>query len=150
MIPMVETAAAMAGFSTVGDQLPAVRRQVTRDGINAYRRASGDNNRIHYDDEFAAGTRFGGVIAHGMLTLTFLSEMMTNAYGANWLSSGSLRIRFRGAAYPDDTLEATGTVTKFEPQEYGAKITCTVEVNNADNGEKIITGTAAVLVGAVE
>ena len=131
----------------VGDELPVVRRMVTRDSIDAYRKASGDNNRIHYDDEFAAATRFGGVITHGMLTLTLVSEMMTKAYGADWLTSGSLRVRFRGAAYPGDTIEANGVVAKAESGETGAAITCNIEVRNADNGDRIITGTASLLVG---
>ena len=94
--PMVDMGTAMVSHTAVGDTLPVVRRMVTRNKIDAYRHASGDNNRIHYDDEFAAATRFGGVIAHGMLTLTLVSEMMTKAYGADWLTSGSLRVRFRG------------------------------------------------------
>lgn len=137
----------MAIHAAVGDKLPVVRRTATRDRINAYRRASGDNNRIHHDDEFAASTRFGGVIAHGMLTVALVSEMMAKAYGAEWLTSGNLRVRFRGAAYPGDTLEATGVVSKKEIGDNGATITCNVEVNNADNGDRIITGTANLLVG---
>ncbi len=144
---MVDTGTVTAGHATVGDELPAVRRAISRDGINAYRNASGDNNRIHYDDEFAAATRFGGVIAHGMLTLALVSEMMTKAYGADWLTSGSFRVRFRGAAYPGDTIEANGVVVKAESGETGATVTCNIEVRNADNGDRIITGTASLLVG---
>ena len=144
---MVNTGAIAPVHAAVGDELPAVRRAILREGINAYRNASGDHNRIHYDDEFAAATRFGGVIAHGMLTLALVSEMMTKAYGVDWLTSGSLRVRFRGAAYPGDTLEANGVVAKTEPGETGATVTCNVEVRNADNGDRIITGTASLLVG---
>ena len=143
---MVDAKTITLVHATAGDELPSVRRAMSRDGINAYRNASGDNNRIHYDDEFAAATRFGGVIAHGMLTLALVSEMMTKAYGADWLTSGSLRVRFRGAAYPGDTLEANGVVAKAEPVETGAAITCNIEVRNADNGNRIITGTASLLV----
>ena len=144
---MVDTGTITPVHATVGDELPSVRRAISRDSINAYCSASGDNNRIHHDDEFAAATRFGGVIAHGMLTLALVSEMMTRAYGADWLTSGSLRVRFRGAAYPGDTLETNGVVSKAESGETGATITCNIEVRNADNGDRIITGTASLLVG---
>lgn len=130
----------------VGDPLPAIRRTITREGINAYRKASGDTNRLHYDDEFAAQTRFGGVIAHGMLTLALISEMMTDSFGPDWLSTGNLRVRFRGAAFPGDTLETTGSVARCEDADGAAKITCNVEVRNADNQERIITGTTSLLV----
>ncbi len=129
-----------------GVSLPAVRRTITRDGINAYRAASGDDNRIHHDDDFAARTRFGGVIAHGMLTLALISEMMTQTYGADWLGTGNLRVRFRGAAYPDETLEASGSISKCEPGDHGTAITCNVEVRNANSGDRIITGAASLMV----
>ena len=143
---MVDVGTRTTGRVGVGDLLPAVRRTISRTGMDAYRAVSGDNNRIHYDDEFAADTRFGGVIAHGMLTLTLVSEMMATAYGADWLTSGSLRARFRGAARPGDTLEASGVITKNERANDGATITCNVEVNNTENGDRIITGTATVRV----
>ena len=127
-----------------GDALPPVRRVITRESIDAYRAASGDNNPIHYDDAFAAATRFGGVIAHGMLTLALVSEMMTQAYGADWPAAGGLRVRFRGAAHPGDALESTGTVAKSEANDSVTVVTCNIEVRNAETGERIITGTATV------
>jgi len=39
---------------------------VTQDDINQYADVSGDFNPIHIDQEFAAGSRFGQTIAHGM------------------------------------------------------------------------------------
>lgn len=134
----------------VGYVIPPVRRVVSRDHIDAYRSASGDHNRIHYDDEFAASSRFGGVIAHGMLTLAMISEMMTREYGPCWLRSGSLRVRFRGAAYPGDLLEAVGSVTKSESVANGNRLTCNVELRNADNGNRIITGSATVVMAPAD
>ena len=129
----------------VGDPLPEARRTITRQAIDAYRAASGDNNPLHYDDEFAAATQFGGVIAHGMLTLALVTEMMTQSYGRDWLSSGNLRVRFRGAAYPGDVLEATGSVAKREFTDNGLIVTCNVEVRSAHNDSRIITGSASVV-----
>ena len=134
----------------VGYVIPPVRRVVSRDHIDAYRSASGDHNRIHYDDEFAASTRFEGVIAHGMLTLAMISEMMAGEYGSCWLRSGNLRVRFRGAAYPGDRLEAIGSVTKSESVANGNRLTCNVELLNADNGNRIITGSATVVMAPAD
>lgn len=136
----------MSRYAAGGAALPTVRRDITQDGINAYCKASGDNNRIHHDAKFAASTRFGGVIAHGMLTLALVSEMMTSAYGAEWLATGSLRVRFRGAARPGDVLETVGTVAKLETGSDGVAITCNVELRNADSGERIITGSASLMI----
>ena len=134
----------------VGYAISPVRRVVNRENIDAYRSASGDHNRIHHDDAFAASTRFEGVIAHGMLTLAMISEMMAGEYGSCWLRSGSLRIRFRGAAYPGDLLEALGSVTRSESVADGSRLTCNVELLNVDNGNRIITGSATVVVGSAD
>ena len=131
----------------VGDGLERVRRSITRERIDSYRVASGDDNPLHYDDEFAAGTQFGGVIAHGMLTLALVSEMMTRNYGSDWLTTGSLRVRFRGAAYPGDALEASGSVARTESANNGTLVTCNVEVRSAHNDNRIITGSASVRLG---
>lgn len=132
----------------VGEALAAAAHTVTRDGINRYRAVSGDHNRIHYDDEFAAATRFGGVIAHGMLTLAMASEIMTASYGIAWLSGGALRVRFRDAARPGDRLEATGKVTKAEPDGDAIAVTCSIVVRNAAADTAILTGTATVRIPA--
>jgi acyl dehydratase len=134
----------------VGYAIAPVRRVVSRENIDAYRWASGDHNRIHYDDEFAASTRFGGVISHGLLTLAMISEMMAGEYGSCWLRSGSLRVRFRGAAYPGDLLAAAGAVTKSESTADGSRVTCDVELRNVDNGNRIITGSATVVVSPAD
>ena len=128
--------------------IPPVRRAISRCSIDAYRSASGDHNRIHYDDEFAESSRFGGVIAHGMFTLAMISEMMASEYGSDWLRSGSLRVRFRGAAYPGDLLETVGSVTRSESVGNGSRLTCNVELLNVDNGNKIITGSTTVVVSS--
>lgn len=132
----------------VGDDLAAATHTVTRAGIDAYRTVSGDNNRIHYDDDFAAATRFGGVIAHGMLTLAMASEIMTASYGVNWLSNGALRVRFRDAARPGDRLMATGKVTKAEPDGAMIAVTCSIVVRNPAADTAILTGTATVRIPA--
>ena len=131
-----------------GAQLPTRHRTITRDSINAYCAASGDHNPIHYDDAFAAASPFGGVIAHGMLTLALASEMLAAAYGTDWLATGSLRSRFRGAARPGDALEAAGSVVECETGHNGTVVTCNIIVRKADNGDPIITGVATVRVSA--
>ena len=144
MTDAADTGLAVSSVAAVGAELPPVRRAITREGIDAYRQASGDHNRIHWDDEFAATTRFGGVIAHGMLTLALIGELMTAAFGADWLATGNLRVRFRGAARPGDTLEASGTVAKVEPDGDGSLVTCNVAVRNIGDSERIITGTTSL------
>ena len=116
--------------------LPVISRRITQPQLNAYAAASGDHNPLHLDAEFAAATQFGGIIAHGMLTLAFLSEMLTAVWGERWLSAARLRVRFKGAAYLGDLVETRG---QANPSGGYA-----VSVVNAANGETLITGTAAL------
>lgn len=124
-----------------GDKLPAITRHITQAQINAYADASGDRNPLHLDEAFARTTQFGGTIAHGMLVLAFLSEMLTGAFGRSWLETGRLKVRFRAPARPGDSIHATGHVTKIE----GARVTCQVSCTNGA-GETLISGEAEVSV----
>ena len=86
-----------------------VSRRLQQPMLNAYADASGDHNPIHIDEAFAKTTQMGGTIAHGMLVLSFISEMMAGAFGKRWLESGSLEVRFRNPARPGDTVTASAT-----------------------------------------
>ena len=124
--------------------LPVVARTITQDQLNAYALVSGDRNPLHLDAQFAATTQFGGIIAHGMLTLAFISEMMATEFQKPWLESGALRVRFRGAAYVGDSLETSGRVEKEETRPGGKHITCAVGVSS-HNGQELVSGTATLL-----
>ena len=126
---------------TVGRELPSLSKALTQEKIDGYARASGDFNPIHVDPAFAAATPFGGTIAHGMLLLAYLSEMLTAAFGRAWLSGGRLKVRFKGVARPDDTLTVRGRVERA--QDDGRRLFSAVEcVNQA--GDVLVTGDAEV------
>ena len=120
--------------------IPTISRQITAEKLVAYAAASGDDNPLHLDADFAKGTRFGGIIAHGMLTLAFISEMLAASLGERWLCSGALRVRFKGAAYLGDTVETWG---RNEKSTKGTD-SFAVGVRNKTTGEDLITGTATV------
>lgn len=124
--------------------LPSLVKTITQEQLKRYADASGDHNPLHLDPQFAETTRFGRIIAHGMLTLAFVSEMMLAAYGRCWLESGSLRVRFKGAAYVGDRVATWGQVTRVWQQGSGQCIVCSVGVRNHDNQQEIISGSAVV------
>jgi 3-hydroxybutyryl-CoA dehydratase len=125
----------------VGGELPSLTRSLTQEKIDGYARASGDFNPIHVDPVFAAATPFGGTIAHGMLLLAYLSEMLTAAFGGAWLSGGRLKVRFKGVARPGDALTVRGRIERV--QDEGRRFFAGVEcVNQA--GELLVAGDAEV------
>lgn len=123
-----------------GAALPTVTRTITQEKINAYALAGGDGNPLHTDPAFAKGTQFGGTIAHGMLVLAYVSEMLTTAFGEDWLASGRLKVRFRAPARPRDTLTSSGKVASIED----GRTLCEVECRN-ESGEVLISGEAEVI-----
>ena len=80
-----------------------VVRTLSQEQLQAYADAPHDHNPIHVDPEFARSTPFGGTIAHGMLVLALIGEMMQASFGARWTSSGRLKVRFKAPARPGDT-----------------------------------------------
>jgi len=116
-----------------------VIRTLTQDQLNAYADASGDHNPIHVDPLFAAATPFGGTIAHGMLVLALIGEMMYAAHGQAWLASGRLKVRFKAPTRPGDTVTASAEPSR----EAGG--TCEYAVQCANqHGEVLIDGRATV------
>jgi 3-hydroxybutyryl-CoA dehydratase len=126
---------------TAHDVAP-VTRALTQDMLQRYADASGDHNPIHIDEAFARTTPMGGTIAHGMLVLSFISEMMAGAFGERWLASGSLDVRFRAPARPGDTV--TARATPQAPKD--GRMRFAVEVVS-QTGEVLISGTAEVASG---
>jgi len=132
-----------------GTTLPEIKKYITQDTINSYAQVSKDFNPIHIDPDYAAGTPLGGTIAHGMLILCYVSQMMTGAFERDWLTGGKLNIRFRTPARPGDTVTARGKITGVEDDEDGREVTCDVLCTN-ESGDQLITGEAKVKVGKNE
>jgi 3-hydroxybutyryl-CoA dehydratase len=126
-----------------GADLPEVKRRVDQEHVNLYAGASKDSNPIHLDEEFAKKTPAGGRIAHGMLILAYVSQMMTAAFGKNWTTGGKLEVRFRTPARPGDTITVSGKVRKIEQVEGRSLVNCDIICNNQNN-EPVITGIAEV------
>ena len=127
--------------------LPA--KQVTQDMINRYAAAASDFNPLHIDPEFARRTRYGGTVAHGMLSMAFLQELLTRAFGKSWLESGDLEVSFMAPVRPGEAITAEAKVLKAEPAEGTAgkqRLRLQVVCSN-ERGEKVIIGKAGVTAG---
>ena len=134
-----------------------VTKQLSQQQVNEYADASDDHNPLHVDEAFAAASPLGGTIAHGMLVLATISEMMAASLGEAWLTNGKLKVRFRAPARTADTVTASAKAltasakaltASATPQESadGAAYRYAVECRNQD-GEVLISGTAQVAAG---
>jgi 3-hydroxybutyryl-CoA dehydratase len=130
-----------------GAVLPEFVRQVTQSDINRYAEASGDYNPIHIDAAFAATTAMKGTIAHGMLVLAFMSEMLARAFGDAWDESGQLSTKFRSPARPGDTLTVSGKVESLHDDSDIVLATCSIVCRNQAD-EVVVSGEARVRIPA--
>lgn len=125
----------------VGDTA-SVSKEVTDQVIRAFAEVSGDLNPLHLNDEFAATTRFGRRIAHGMFGATLISSILGNTLpgpGSIYLSQS---LKFRGPAFIGDTLTARVTVASIRE---GRPILTLETVCENQNGEVLIVGEAVVM-----
>ena len=136
----------LAGAHKSGDLLAGFDRLVTQDRIEAYARASGDFNPIHIDAEFARNTQFGGRIAHGMLVLAFVSEMLAANFPATWHRGGRMKVRFRSPVFPGETVTVFGEVTGVSGSGPDAVLELKIGCRKPD-GSEAISGEASVPAG---
>jgi len=112
---------------------------VTEADIQKFAEVSGDYNPIHMDEEFAKGTFFKGRIAHGILTLSFLSAAAAKLPGLPVLLSFSGK--FLKPVRIGDTVRAEVAVAGMRKERgiLTLKSTCTNQ-----NGEVVMEGETLV------
>jgi acyl dehydratase len=95
---------------TVGAALPPITKPpITTRQLVMYAGASGDFNAIHYDAAFAAAGGFPSVIAHGMLSMAFLAQLVSDFAGGP-RAIARLSARFRAVTFPGDVITCAGEV----------------------------------------
>lgn len=131
-----------------GDVFSLPVKQVKQDMIYHYADAAEDHNPLHVDPEFAATTRYGGTIAHGMLSIAFIQELMVRTFGRNWLESGDIEVSFLAPVRPGDAITAEAKVMKVTPvdgTDHAVRVRMQVQCLNGRQ-EKVIKGQTEVTV----
>ena len=131
-----------------GDVFSLPVKRVTQDMINRYADAAEDHNPLHVDPEFAKTTRYGGTIAHGMLSMAFIQELMVRTFGRDWLESGSIEVSFMAPVRPGEAITTEARVIKVAPAESDETKTLVRMQVLCLTGkqEKVIKGTTEVTV----
>lgn len=110
----------------IGDHASRTKT-ITDADIHAFAQASGDTNPIHLDEAFAATTRFGRRIAHGMLTASLISAVLGNDLPGTGTIYLSQSMSFKAPVFLDDTITARVEVIAYREDKRIAtfKTTCT-------------------------
>lgn len=88
----------------------SMAKTVTEADIILFSGVSTDVNPAHIDEEYAKTTMFGGRIAHGMLSASFISAVLGNQMPGNGCIYVSQSLKFKAPVRPGDTVKATVTV----------------------------------------
>lgn len=116
-------------------------RHVTDDVIRRYAEVTEDFNPVHVDEVYAARTRFGGRIAHGMLAGGFVSAVIgmdLPGPGAIWMSQ---TLRFARPVMPGDTVTTRVEIVELVPEKRRARLST---VCRNQKGETVLEGEALI------
>ncbi len=98
----------------VGDIIPVlVKPPVTHLQLVRYAGASGDFNPLHTDPKVGEEIGTGGIIAHGMLIMGFVGQMLSDYVGPTALRK--FGVRFKGMTHLNDIINCSVILTeKYE------------------------------------
>ena len=125
----------------VGDRA-SIERTLSAADIQLFAAMSGDINPQHIDAEFAASTRFQGVIAHGMWGAALISAVLGTQLPGPGTVYRAQTLRFHAPVRVGDTLTITVTVASREESRHTVVLDCN-GVNQ--EGVTVISGQATVL-----
>jgi phosphate acetyltransferase/phosphate butyryltransferase len=125
----------------VGDRA-SIERTLTAADIQLFAAMSGDINPQHIDAEFAASTRFQGVIAHGMWGAALISAVLgTRLPGPGTIYAGQT-LKFHQPVRVGDTLTVSVAVKSRDEEKHRLVLEC--NCTNQD-GKTVISGEATVI-----
>jgi 3-hydroxybutyryl-CoA dehydratase len=122
-------------------QSAEVVHTVTENDIQTFGDLSGDYNPLHFNQEWAKGTMFGGRIAHGLLTAAYVST----AIGMHLPGPGTIymsqSMKFLGPVRIGDTVTARVEIVNLNDEK--RRITLRTVCTNQD-GQVVLDGEALV------
>lgn len=115
---------------------------VTDADIKTFAGVTGDHNPVHIDDEYAAGTRFGKRIAHGILSVGFFSNVLGTKLPGPGCIYLSQNVKFKHPVYLNDTVKAVVEVTAVNVE----KRRVTLSTNAYVGDTLVVTGEAEMYI----
>lgn len=136
------------GFSEikVGFELPPVSHVVTRRNILRFGGMVGAFNPVHEDDELAEEFGFEGMIAHGVMHLNYITQVLCD-FAGHPDRVKKVDVAFREPVYPGDEITAGGVVRAVDREGDILRVTLDVWSENQD-GVTVIDGSAEIEVAA--
>jgi 3-hydroxybutyryl-CoA dehydratase len=123
-------------------QCAEITGRVTPEDVAAFAAITGDDNPVHLDEAYAAGTAFGGRIAHGMLLAGYISAVIGTRLPGPGAIYVSQTLRFRRPVRIDALVTAKVEIQAVDLGRARAKLAtrCTVD------GKVMVDGEAEIMV----
>ena len=84
-----------------GEEISTSPRTITLAMCGAF---SGPGKNYHNDREMARALGFPDIVVQGMMSICFLSDVLTRQYGLGWYRGGKLDVRLVNVVWVDETL----------------------------------------------
>jgi 3-hydroxybutyryl-CoA dehydratase len=117
-------------------------KKITNEDVHAFAELTGDNNPVHLDDAYAAGTMFKQRIAHGMLTASLLSTVLGTKLPGQGCIYLTQTLKFRAPVLIGAEVMATVKITSLDPEKGRAVLATMCSVN----GKSVLDGEAMMMV----
>jgi 3-hydroxybutyryl-CoA dehydratase len=117
-----------------------VARTVSERDIQLFGEASGDMNPVHFDEDYARKTIFRGRIAHGVLTLGYISTVLGMKMPGPGTIFMSASTRFKAPVRIGDTVVTTCAVREIVPEKRRVIFDCVCKV-----GETVVVEAEALV-----
>ncbi|MFO1293951.1 MAG: MaoC/PaaZ C-terminal domain-containing protein [Rubrivivax sp.] len=131
----------------IGDRF--VRRErITARHLDEGARLIGDFNPLHVDEAFAARSRYGGRILHGVITSALVGAEFGMVYAGTAIGYLEHAARFLAPVKIGDELTITWTVTALDPKpKHGGGIVTAEAMAVNQDGVTVCTARGRMLVG---
>jgi acyl dehydratase len=124
----------------VGDVARRTREVQARD-IELFTELTGDRNPLHYDEDLAGRSRFGGIVVQGGVTSGLLNALVAEELPGPGSVFLQLDWRFSAPVRPGDVITAEARV--LETRDDKPVTTLATTITNQD-GVVVLDGTAVV------
>jgi acyl dehydratase len=112
---------------------------VTAEQVRLYAEITGDHNPLHFDQAFAAGTRFGKLVAQGGLTTGLLHALVATDLPGPGTVFLSQNWKFTAPVYIGDTITAEAEVLSVHPTKPVTQLAVRI---TRQTGETVLEGEA--------
>lgn len=112
---------------------------LTQEHVETFARLTGDYNPLHFDADFAKGTRFGGLVVQGGLTTGLLHALVAMDLPGPGSVFLSQNWKFTAPVYIGDTITAEAEVVSVHATKPVTQLKVTV---TRQTGETVLEGEA--------